>query len=230
MLKILIVAATAKESSFLVSGKIKKNTPNLINVSTSNSFHVDLLITGPGIAATTYGMTKILENNDYQLAINIGICGSLDKKLCPVKLVNITSDQFGDFGIEDNHEFVPAFSAGLFPSQAGIHTKGILKSTNRLNINCLKAIPKRNGITVQKVHGSAKSSSIAYQLFGPAMESMEGAAFFYVANQYKVQSLQIRAISNMVEKRNRKAWKVAEATDALAGFVSLLLLELQSIT
>lgn len=229
MLKILIVAATAKESAFLVSGKLKKSTPHLISVTATNAFHVDLLITGPGIVATTFGMTKVLENNDYQLAINIGICGSLDKTLRPVKLVNITSDQFGDFGIENNLEFVPAFSTGLFPNQAGIHTKGVLKSTNKLNISSLKAIPKRNGITVQKVHGSTKSAREAFNRFGPVMESMEGAAFFYVANQYRVQSLQIRAISNMVEKRNRKAWKIDDAIDALAGYVSLLLLDLQSL-
>ena len=228
MLKILIVSATAKESAFLISGKIKKSTPNLISITATNSIQVDLLITGPGIAATTYGMTKTLENNDYQLAINIGICGSLDKTMSPVKLVNITSDQFGDFGIEDNNDFVPAYSVGLFPSQARIHTKGVLKSNNKLTINSLKAIPKRKGITVQKVHGSAKSAQEAFNLYGPVMESMEGAAFFYVANQYRIQSLQIRAISNMVEKRNRKAWKIDEAIDALAGYVSLLLLDIQS--
>ncbi len=229
MLKILIVAATVQESAFLISKKTKKSSSHLIPITVNKSIQVDLLITGPGVVATTFGMTKTLENNDYQLAINIGICGSLDKTMRPVKLVNIVSDQFGDFGIEDNNEFVPAFSTGLFPNQSGIHTKGVLKSTNKLNISSLKAIPKRNGITVQKVHGSAKSAREAYNRYGPVMESMEGAAFFYVANQYRIQSLQIRAISNMVEKRNRKAWKVEDAIDALAGYVSLLLLDLQSL-
>ncbi len=229
MLKILIVAATVQESAFLISKKTKKSSSHLIPITVNKSIQVDLLITGPGVVATTFGMTKTLENNDYQLAINIGICGSLDKTMRPVKLVNIVSDQFGDFGIEDNNEFVPAFSTGLFPNQSGIHTKGVLKSTNKLNISSLKAIPKRNGITVQKVHGSAKSAREAYNRYGPVMESMEGAAFFYVTNQYRIQSLQIRAISNMVEKRNRKAWKVEDAIDALAGYVSLLLLDLQSL-
>jgi len=229
MLKILIVAATVQESAFLISKKSKKSTSQLIPITVNKSIQVDLLITGPGVVATTFGMTKTLENNDYQLAINIGICGSLDKTMRPVKLINIVSDQFGDFGIEDSNELIPAFSTGLFPKQSGIHSKGVLKSTNKLNISSLKAIPKRNGITVQKVHGSTKSAREAYNRYGPVMESMEGAAFFYVANQYQIPSLQIRAISNMVEKRNRKAWKVEDAIDALAGYVSLLLLDLQSL-
>ena len=75
MLKILIVAATERESAFLISKKIKNSTPQLITVTTNPLIQVDLLITGPGMVATTFAMTKTLENNDYQLTINIGICG-----------------------------------------------------------------------------------------------------------------------------------------------------------
>ncbi len=228
MLKILIVAATERESAFLISKKIKNSTPQLIAVTTNPLIQVDLLITGPGMVATTFAMTKTLENNDYQLTINIGICGPLDKKLQPVRLVNIATDQFGDFGAEDDKEFLPAFNIGLLPNQKGIQKSGELKSTNKFKISSLKAIPQRKGITVQKVHGSAKSAREAFDRYGPVMETMEGAAFFYVANQYRIQSLQIRAISNMVEKRNRKSWKIDEAIDALSGYISLLLLELQS--
>ncbi|MFM2190962.1 MAG: hypothetical protein RL491_1348, partial [Bacteroidota bacterium] len=34
--------------------------------------------------------------------------------------------------------------------------------------------------------------------------------------------------SNMTGKRNRSAWKIKEAIDALEGFVGLLVMELES--
>ena len=37
---------------------------------------------------------------------------------------------------------------------------------------------------------------------------MEGAAFFYVCLKEKVNFFQIRAISNFVEKRNKKNWEI----------------------
>ena len=45
---------------------------------------------------------------------------------------------------------------------------------------------------------------------------MEGAAFMYVCLMHQVPFAQIRAVSNVVERRNRQAWKVREALDALS--------------
>ena len=44
---------------------------------------------------------------------------------------------------------------------------------------------------------------------------MEGAAFMYACLMHGVPFAQIRAVSNVVERRNRAAWKVQEAIDAL---------------
>lgn len=48
---------------------------------------------------------------------------------------------------------------------------------------------------------------------------MEGAAFMYACLMHKVSFAQIRAVSNVVERRNRSTWKVKEAIEALAGVV-----------
>ena len=66
------------------------------------------------------------------------------------------------------------------------------------------------------------------ELFRPQVESMEGAAFMYACLIHQVPFAQIRAVSNVVEKRNRAAWKMAEAIqrlkarrvviDSLSGF------------
>jgi futalosine hydrolase len=53
---------------------------------------------------------------------------------------------------------------------------------------------------------------------------MEGAAFMYACLVSRVRFAQVRAVSNMVERRNRAAWKLAEAVDALNA-VALRVLE-----
>jgi len=54
----------------------------------------------------------------------------------------------------------------------------------------------------------------------PQLESMEGAAFFYACTQAGVPCLQIRAVSNYVEKRNRDAWQIGLAIKNLNSFAA----------
>jgi futalosine hydrolase len=44
---------------------------------------------------------------------------------------------------------------------------------------------------------------------------MEGAAFMYACLVQGVRFAQVRAVSNIVERRNRDAWKLKEAIDNL---------------
>jgi futalosine hydrolase len=81
------------------------------------------------------------------------------------------------------------------------------------------------GITVNKAHGSVSGVRRAKERFGKVVESMEGAAVFYVCRMENTNCLQVKAVSNLVEKRRRDKWKIREAVDALSGFTGLFLLE-----
>lgn len=226
MQKILLVTATAAEAAPLLPKGRKWNRGGLYTIERSGKMAVDLLITGPGMVATTAFMMQQIPAGSYDLAINTGICGSLHKGIRPVKVVNIITDRFGDFGAEDRNRFLQAHEMGLLPDHNGFR-KGKIKATFDRKYSVLKLLPKVDGITVQKVHGTTAGAGKALKLYGPVMESMEGAAFFYCCNLLKLPSLQIRAVSNMVEARNRPAWKIGEAIGALSGFISLLLMEIQ---
>jgi len=52
---------------------------------------------------------------------------------------------------------------------------------------------------------------------------MEGAAFFYACAMAGVPCMQIRAVSNYVEKRNRDAWQIGLAIKNLNTFAVRLL-------
>ena len=63
-------------------------------------------------------------------------------------------------------------------------------------------------LTVNTSHGNEDSIKKVYNKFHPYTESMEGAAFMFVCEQENIPYVQIRAVSNYVEKRNREAWNI----------------------
>ena len=71
------------------------------------------------------------------------------------------------------------------------------------------------GITVNTVHGRECSIADVVARVVPQVESMEGAAFMYACLIHEVPFAQVRAVSNRVERRNRDAWKIVDAVDAL---------------
>jgi futalosine hydrolase len=79
----------------------------------------------------------------------------------------------------------------------------------------LRRLPSVDGITVNTVHGNEQSIAAVVQRFRPQVESMEGAAFMYACLIHRLPCAEVRAVSNVVEKRNRSAWKIAEAIDGL---------------
>jgi futalosine hydrolase len=54
-------------------------------------------------------------------------------------------------------------------------------------------------------------------LYSADIETMEGAAFFFVCLRRQVKFLQLRGISNVVGVRDKAQWKTAEALENLAN-------------
>jgi futalosine hydrolase len=77
--------------------------------------------------------------------------------------------------------------------------------------DALKSLPAVSGITVNTVHGNERSIAVVVSRFAPQVESMEGAAFMHACLISHVPFAQVRAVSNIVEKRNREVWNLGEA-------------------
>jgi futalosine hydrolase len=80
----------------------------------------------------------------------------------------------------------------------------------------LARLPGVSGITVNTVHGQARSIEEVVRRFAPQVESMEGAAFMAACAASGVPFAEIRGVSNMVEPRNRAAWRLEEGIAAAA--------------
>ena len=198
LVKILLVAATKKEiAPLLKSISSMENKPYV-------------LITGVGMVATTFQLTKALSEKKYDAVINLGICGSFNSSLKIGEVVNITEDIFSELGAEDGKGFLK-----LSDMKQADKKDIFLKVYKKINLPVLKKIRKVKGITVNTVHGNTKTISNIISLYNPDVESMEGAAFFYVCNKFKTPAFSLRAVSNYVEKRNTGNWNIALAVKNL---------------
>ena len=209
-MKILLVAATASEiESLLLHFNI------LENAGTVNGNSVEVLITGVGMTATAFAMGKSLGLNRYDLAINAGIAGAFDRSLKTAEVVAVTLDCFAELGSEDGEDFLTIDQLGF--GKSNVKPDHLFEHPN------VEALKKTRGITVNKVHGNDESIYTTVTRLNPQIESMEGAAFFYACNQYNLPCLQIRAISNYIERRNRDAWKIPLAIQNLNAVLIELL-------
>ncbi len=169
----------------------------------------DILITGIGIPATVFHLTKQLTQKKYDLAIQAGIAGSFNNKLEPGKTALVKSDTFGDIGIDEKRSFKTLFETGLVNADDFPFVNGWLKNDHEYFTH--PAVNVVKGITVNKISDDEIQIKKMKEKYGADIESMEGAAFHYVCLQQKVKFLQLRSISNIVGERDKAKWKMKEA-------------------
>ncbi|HPT14303.1 MAG TPA: futalosine hydrolase [Bacteroidales bacterium] len=212
-MKILIVSATAKEIQPLLSSF--GNT--LVNAGKCEVFgnhlhEIHILVTGAGMVATAYHLGKQFVNQQYNLAVNAGICGSFNREIPVGEVVNVTTDSFADMGAENHDSWLTMADLGLLADQNEVFSEGgTLRATSGLECNLLAV----TGVTVNTVHGNSLSISRFTNRSKADTESMEGAAFLYACALAGCKSLQIRSVSNYVEPRDVSKWNIGKAISNL---------------
>ncbi len=219
-MRILVVAATEAEVSELISefGFVVLNSKNLEHQNQNDSdiknLRSEVLITGVGMVATAFALGRHLATNRYQLVLNLGIAGSFNRDIPLGEVFEIEQDTFAELGAENDEEFLPIETMGFgegtfFPSK---RLADLYNLFNNFNLR------KTTAITVNTVHGNEASIKKVSERLNADLESMEGAAFFYACRQLNIPCLQIRAVSNYVEKRNRDNWQIGLAIKNLNTF------------
>lgn len=201
-MKVLLVSATDFELA-----------PILERCTGLKKLELSSLVTGVGMVATAFELAVFLASNKVDLALNVGLAGAFDRSLELGEVVQVTSDQFSEEGTEDGEEFIPISSLGLRAADEFPFENGIL---NKVYFAEQITLKKVEGITVNTVHGNDTTIQQVVERISPEVESMEGAAFIYACNKRAVPCMQLRAISNYVEKRDRSKWEIELALDNLA--------------
>jgi len=217
-MKILLVAATRAEIEPFLNRFSDRNNHDQL---TFEDFTVDILITGVGMVATAFALGQKLATNHYDLAINAGIAGSFDFNIALGEVVLITEDIFAEQGAEDGEEFLSLKELG-FGEITHLQNSGTV-TTGHVRLAGLENLKKVKAITVNRVHGNEYSIAKTLARFNAQVESMEGAAFFYACNQTGTSCLQVRSVSNYVERRNKEKWNIGLAVKNLNDYLAAIL-------
>jgi futalosine hydrolase len=166
------------------------------------------------MVATTYHLTKALNNSRPDLALLVGIGGSFNRNIPLGEVVLITSDQYGDMGAEDNYNFLDIFELGLEQLDDPPISNGLLANPVQ-NLPVHINLPEVSGISVNTVAGTSFTATSRREKYKSQIESMEGAAFHFVCLSERVAFAQVRAISNYVEARDKNKWEMQLAIQNL---------------
>lgn len=188
-----------------IEAKIFKNNLN------SKNHKIDILVTGIGIPPTIFELQKHLNEKAYDMVINAGIAGSFNKTIQLGEVVVVQNDIFADYIIEDK-------------ALVAIHETN-LRSMLPIELRrgwLMPPIPnvpfqgkKVLGITSNRISGVAEAILQRKEYFAADIETMEGAAVFYVCMKMNVPVIQIRAISNYIEERDTSKWEISTALQNL---------------
>ena len=170
-----------------------------------------VLVIGVGMVNTAIHLTEELLKNEYDVVLNMGVAGSFSEDFKIGDVIEVVEDNFSEIGFENGSRF-EGFSDFEIVTNYSVAGKTDLQ--------------KVRGITVNTVHGNEKSINEIVKRLNPDVESMEGAAVFKVCKRFAVTCMQIRAISNNVEKRNKENWDMHLAFKNLNDKVAQIITDL----
>jgi futalosine hydrolase len=212
-MKILLVAATPFECAPIAQrlGWVADGG-GLGDVMHLNGLEISRLVTGIGMVNTAYQLGKAFATMRPDLALQMGIGGGFAGGPAVGDVVEVVEECYPELGADSPAGFLPLAEMGFAHFEAGgqqYHNSIVQPRTP------LPGMAQCKAVTVNRVSGEAAAIAALVARWSPAVESMEGAAFFQACLLAGIPFRQIRAISNRVEPRNRAAWKMQEAIAAL---------------
>ena len=171
----------------------------------------DVLITGIGVPACMYALTKRLQQKKYDIIIQAGIAGTFKNSFAPGETFVVKKDVFADLGIYESGSFFTLFDKGFIQKNESPYKNGWLNNEMEENFSLTMV----NAITVNTITDKFEQTEIFIKKFDPDIETMEGAAFHFICINEGVPFLQLRSISNFVGERIKTNWKMKESIQSL---------------
>lgn len=201
-LRVLVVTAVEAEREAVLRGL-------------GNIEHIDVFVAGVGPVASAIRTATILEKTQYDLVVIAGIGGGFVGQAEVGSLVVADQIIAADLGAESPDGYMSldelGFGSAHVPVDLGL-------------ANCLVDILEQEEVsvtlgpilTLSTVTGTAETAKIlAKRVPGAAAEAMEGFGIASAAQAKGIPVLEIRAISNQVGPRDRSAWRIGDALQAL---------------
>lgn len=223
-----LISATKTESSIILR-RLKKDNFGYFYIGKFGKNNIVHVISGIGKTNAAHAATLLIEKFSPSFIVNFGIGGAYPSSGLGIGDIAIaTKEIYGDEGLWLEDGFYTADSIGI-----PFLKKGRKKYFNefpldeRLLSKAAKIIPPRppllkggwggykikSGpfITVSTCTGTNKRAKELEKRFNAICENMEGAAVAHICAMYGIPMLEIRGISNIVEKRDMGKWDIKTA-------------------
>lgn len=214
---ILVAAATAIEITPFLE-ELRKN-------ALPEQHTYDVLITGIGLTATTWSLTRQLLLKKPELVVQAGVGGCFDHHFPTGAVMLIKQDTIADQSVIELNSLKTLFDLKLLPENQFPYRNGWLKNPHK-ELLSKTTLKKVKGISVNEITTDKRKVHFYTMQFNPVVESMEGAALHYVCLQENVPFIQLRAVSNYIAERNKKNWNMKDAVANLNHELLKLLAQL----
>lgn len=169
----------------------------------------DVLITGVGLMAATYSLTKAVAMRRPDVLLQAGIAGTFDETQNLASVVAVKSETLGDAGVEERGRFRSLFDLSLADENMRPWVKGKLVNGNDLLSTC--GLGFADGVTVNEISTNKKRIRHYRKEYNAGVESLEGAALHYVGLLENLPFLQMRSLSNFIGERDKTKWMIRAA-------------------
>ncbi|MNW39569.1 Futalosine hydrolase [compost metagenome] len=208
--RILVMTAVEAEREAVLRG-LKGDT----------RFVVELAGVGaPSAAAST--ALALAATGDYHLVISAGIGGGFVEVAALESVVVADAIIAADLGAETAEGFSSVDELGFGSSRIAVNVATAQRFVQALRAAGQTAVAGPI-LTVSTATGTAATAErLAKRVPGAAAEAMEGYGVAVAANRLELPTMEIRTISNAVGPRDRAAWRIKEALQALEAAFSTL--------
>lgn len=190
---------------------------------------VQFLVAGVGLVETTYNLTTYLTNHpEISRVINVGIAGGFATE--NIKILDVclaTSETIADLGICFDTSLAPLDQSFLvngndYPCENRLFDQFNRWLVSEKQVACQGPFLSVNGASGTLARGKMLNRNHAI------CENMEGAGVARVCHGFNLDWLEVRAVANLVEDRDRATWRIEPAIKKYAGIVASFLKEEQA--
>ncbi|MEC0264479.1 futalosine hydrolase [Paenibacillus anseongense] len=182
----------------------------------------EFALAGVGLAAAAVNGAMVLAAAQYDLVVIAGIAGGFPGQAEIGSLVVASEIIAADLGVELLDGFSSLDDLGFGTTRISVAADIAERLTAALTAAGLSA-RTAPVLTVATATGTAATAAqLAARVPGAAAEAMEGFGIATAAALRGVPVIEIRAISNAVGPRDRDAWRIGDALQALEAASSVL--------
>jgi futalosine hydrolase len=212
-MKVLLLAATPFETQLLRAQLgMLANTCTDYCADGGKPLEVSVLHTGIGMVNTAFQLGRYFALSQPDVALQMGIAGAFAKGPQIGEVVEVMEEIYPELGADSPDGFLRLAEMG-FPHFVVGETcyEDVLRQPRA----ALAGFQQCRSVTVNRVSGEQEAIASLVARWQPQVESMEGAAFFQACLLSGVPFRQLRAISNLVEPRNKANWQMSRAIEVL---------------